>query len=117
MQKLRISIFVLVGCFILSAASNASAQMTGAYGLAEKNDLQIKAAANFAVRAEGKRVRHSVTLLSINKAEQQVVAGMNYKVCMRVRDGRKNRWATAVVYRDLRGKRSLTSWDWGNCDW
>lgn len=91
--------------------------MVGNYRPVSKNDPQVKAAANYTVRAEARRIRHVITLLSVNKAEQQVVAGMNYRVCLKVRDNRRTRWATAVVYRHWNGKRSLTSWDWGACNW
>jgi len=117
MQKLKISIFFLAFCFIGLTAQSAAAQIPGGYNSVSKNDPQVKAAAKFAVAAQSKRVKHVITLISINKAEQQVVAGMNYKVCLQVRDGRRVRKATAVVYRNLQGKRSLTSWDWGECNW
>ena len=119
MFKLHTSIFVLSTCFLVFTATNVSAQemMTGNYRPANKNDAQVKAAAKYAVKTEAKRVKRGITLVSISKAEQQVVSGMNYMVCMKVRDGRKTRWATAVVYRHWSGKRSLTSWDWGACNW
>ena len=48
--------------------------------------------------------------------EIQVVAGLNYRICMRVREGRRAvRTATAVVYRDLRKRMSLTRWKNGAC--
>jgi hypothetical protein len=65
----------------------------------------------------GEAGKNGISLISIDKAEQQVVAGMNYKVCLKVRNGKRVRYATAVVYRDLKGKRSLSSWDWGECNW
>lgn len=117
MRKLYVPMFLLVFCFMAFAASNVSAQMVGNYRPVSKNDPQVKAAARYAVAAEARRSRHAITLLSIDKAEQQVVSGMNYRVCLRVRDNRRVRRATAVVYRHWSGKRSLTSWDWGTCNW
>lgn len=119
MSRSVTSIFLLVFCCLVFAAASASAQemMTGNYRPVNKNDAQVKAAAKYAITAEAKRVKRGISLVSISKAEQQVVAGMNYRVCMKVRDGRKTRWATAVVYRHWKGTRSLTSWDWGTCDW
>jgi hypothetical protein len=117
MRKLYASMFLLAFCFLVFAASNAAAQMVGNYRPVSKNDPQVKAAANYAVSTEATRTRHTITLISISKAEQQVVAGMNYRVCLKVREGKRTRWATAVVYRHWKGKRSLTSWDWGTCDW
>ncbi len=117
MRRSYALMFLLVFCFIAFAASSAAAQMVGNYRPVSKNDPQVKAAARYAVTAEARRVRRGITLLSIDKAEQQVVAGMNYQLCLRVRDGRRTRRATAVVYRHWKGNRSLTSWDWGACNW
>ena len=117
MRKINFLVFLLVFCFIGFAAKTATAQMPGGYNSVNKNDPQVKAAARYAVTTQSKRAGHSITLISISKAEQQVVAGMNYKVCLKVSDRKRTRWATAVVYRDLKGGRSLTSWDWGACNW
>ena len=117
MRKINILLFLLALCCVSSTARTASAQIAGGYGAVDKNDPEVKAAAKYAVAAETRHAHHTIKLISINKAEQQVVAGMNYKVCMKVRDGKKTRWATAVVYQNLKNKRSLTSWDWGACNW
>lgn len=117
MRKITFLSFLLAFCFIGFTAQSAAAQIAGGYNPVSKNDPQVRAAAKFAVAAESKRVKHVITLISIRKAQQQVVAGMNYEVCLQVRDGRRVRRATAVVYRNLQGKRSLTSWDWGECNW
>lgn len=119
MLKLLTSVFVLGFFCLIFTASSATAQepMAGGYSSVSKNDAQVKAAAKYAVAREARRVKRGITLISISKAEQQVVAGMNYQVCMKVRDGRKTRWASAVVYRHWKGTRSLTSWDWGACNW
>jgi Aspartic acid proteinase inhibitor len=121
MLKSTLSIFLLVFCCLVFSANNVPAQdegpITGAYGRVNKNDAQVKASAKFAVKARAKSTKRSITLISISKAEQQVVSGMNYKVCMKVRDGRRTRWATAVVYRHWGGTRQLSSWDWGACNW
>ena len=40
---------------------------------------------------------------------------MNYRVCLRVREGRHTGEARAVVYRDLQNKLSLTEYVEGGC--
>ena len=60
-------------------------------------------AAQFAVKAH----HAGLTLQSVNAAEQQVVAGINYKLRLTTSDGRK---ADAVVWRKLDGSHELTSW-------
>lgn len=117
MKKIYLLSLVLAVCFIGLSAQVTKAQIAGGYGSVETSDKEVKAAARQAVSTESKRLKHTLTLISISKAEQQVVAGMNYKVCLKVRDGRRTRRATAVVFKSLRGRRSLSSWDWGNCDW
>jgi len=47
-------------------------------------------------------------LASIESAQQQVVAGMNYRLALTLRDG--SRW-NVVVYRQLNGQLQLTSTD------
>jgi TRAP-type C4-dicarboxylate transport system substrate-binding protein len=117
MKNLKLTILFLAVCLIGLSAQSAAAQVTGGYGPVAKSDPQVRAAAKFAIAAECKRTKRTITLISTSKAAQQVVAGMNYKVCLKVRDGGQVRTATAVVYRTLQGGRSLTSWDWGTCDW
>lgn len=112
-KLIQISFFValLLGAYVVSA----SAQIAGGYGDTSVSDKDVKRAARLAISSRAKQVHHTVTLIRINKAEQQVVAGSNYRLCMRVRDGRRVRTITAVVYRDLKNKYSLTNWKSGGC--
>ena len=113
--------FVLAMIFGVSAAFTKVAAQTdepisGGYGTASVTDKEVRKAAAFAVTTRAKRTGKAVTLVSIRKAEIQVVAGLNYRICMRVREGRRAvRTATAVVYRDLRKRMSLTRWKNGAC--
>ena len=117
MKRLELSVFVLACCLIGLMAQSVAAQRTGGYAAVSRNNAQVRAAATFAVATQSERGHQPLTLISVRKAGQQVVAGMNYKVCLQVRDGQRVRTATAVVYRNLQGQRSFTSWDWGGCDW
>ena len=97
-------------------AAQTDEPITGGYGTASVTDKEVRKAAAFAVTTRAKRTGKAVTLVSIRKAEIQVVAGLNYRICMRVREGRRAvRTATAVVYRDLRKRMSLTRWKNGAC--
>lgn len=116
MKLLTSLVFVLAICMMGFTMQNTNAQIAGGFESVSKTDPQVRAAAKFAVAAECKRTKRNITLVSIDSAAQQVVAGMNYKVCMQVRDGRHVRNATAVVWRNLQGGRSLRSWDWGACE-
>ena len=113
--------FILALVFGVSAAfTTVSAQteepMTGGYANASITDINVKKAAAFAVRTRSKNTGKRITILNIRKAETQVVAGLNYRICMSVREGRRSvRTVTVVVYRDLRQKLSLTRWKRGAC--
>lgn len=102
-------------CVILSAAAPASAAqdmpVAGGYGERSASDPGVAAAAAFAVRERGRRIGRRVTLLQIKRAETQVVAGLNYRLLLAVREGRGARDVTAVVYQNLRQKLSLESWE------
>jgi cystatin-C len=117
MRKLNLLLPLFVFCLIAIAAQTAKAQIAGGYGPVDTKDPQVRAAARYAVAVENKKIKSGVIFRLLVKAEQQVVAGMNYKVCLKVKNGKRIRYATAVVYRDLKGKRSLTSWEWGECNW
>ena len=73
------------------------------------------AAAKFAVKKRGKTQNAVINLISIRQAKTQIVAGLNYKVCLEVsvkKSGRKSvrQFVNAVVYKNLKNVYSLTSW-------
>lgn len=102
---------------IFAAGSRVSAQeITGGYGDASVADKDVRKAANVAIASRSRSTGKTLTLVKIVKAEIQVVAGLNYRICMTVREGRKRaKTVTAVVYKDLRNRRSLTNWKAGGC--
>lgn len=88
----------------------------GGYFPAKVKDAQVVKAANFAVKARSETQATAIMLVSIKKAKTQVVAGRNYKLCMKVElKGESDQKATrqfveVVVYRNLKSVYSLTSW-------
>ena len=88
----------------------------GSYKTIPATDPGAVAAAKFAVDAEETEKKIDITLDAIVTAEQQVVAGMNYRLCLSLtmppRDEGDDfkRSFKVVVYRDLKSKFSLTSW-------
>lgn len=102
---------------VFAVQSKVSAQdITGGYGDVSVTDKDVRRAANFAVSARSRSTGRTFTLVRIVKAEVQVVAGLNHRVCMTVREGRKRaRSVTAVIYKDLRNRRSLSRWKTGGC--
>ena len=83
----------------------------GAYAAAEVTP-ELREAAAFAVREQSRRERRDLRLLGVERAERQVVAGLNFRMTLRVAQGRESRAARVVVYRPLRGDLQLSAWDW-----
>ncbi|MFN0077350.1 MAG: exo-alpha-sialidase [Prosthecobacter sp.] len=81
------------------------AQIAGGFSQAATADAEVLKAAQFAVKAHDAKL----TLQYVTAAEQQVVAGINFKLKLTTSDGRK---ADAVVWRKLDGSHELTSWQW-----
>jgi hypothetical protein len=86
----------------------------GGFSSADVSDKEVVAAAEAAMRSEGKAAAGSkpATLLEILRAEQQVVAGMNYKLVLRLGVDDSERDAEVVVYRNLKHGYEVTSWRW-----
>ena len=120
MKKYVTRAAVVLSLLICACVAGASAQpegpITGGYGAVSVKDRSVKTAAGIAIRDHVAKEHHSLTLVRIVKAEQQVVAGMNYRMCLRVRrPGHKAHNVTAVVYDPLRGRTRLTDWTEDGC--
>jgi hypothetical protein len=87
--------------------------IVGNYREASKTDREVVSAARFAIKTEKRKQGGRLSLVSIERAEQQVVAGMNYRLCLKVKSKGKTEDVTVVVYKNLKQKSSLTSWDTG----
>lgn len=83
---------------------------------------EVVAAADFAIKAEGKALKQEkgaksakLKLVEILSAEEQVVAGTNYKLKLVVQVNGKKKNAEAVVWEQAWNKKTpyqLTSWTW-----
>jgi hypothetical protein len=89
--------------------------MAGAYGEVSTTDREVMRAARFAVSKARRKQGARVSLISIERAERQVVAGLNYRLCLRVKIKNKIQDMTAVVYQNLKQHYSLSSWEDGGC--
>ena len=107
----------LVALYVAFACLNAaSAQIrTGGYKEVANDDSEVVAAADFAVNEQGQKQEVSISLVSIEHAEQQVVAGINYRLCLKVEIDGETQEVKAVVYRNLQKEYSLTSWEQESC--
>jgi len=101
--------------------SIVSAQRTGGYREIDKADEGAATAAEFAVKAESEKKETTYKLVSIEHAETQTVAGINYRLCLKVGyhkaddDAETTESVRVVVYRNLQSQYSLTSWTEENC--
>ena len=116
-----IGIAVFVGMMAMFAVT-ANAQIVGGYKAIAADDAGAQAAAEFAVSAEAAKTSRSIELVSVHKAERQVVAGSNYRLCLKItsqgEDGEADvtHFVQAVVYQNLKREYKLTSWTKSDCD-
>ncbi len=98
-----------------------NAQRVGGYREIAKDDDGAVAAANFAVKEESEKKEMTYKLVSVEHAESQVVAGINYRLCLKIGyhkqddDVDTTEFVRVVVYRSLQSEYSLTSWTQEDC--
>lgn len=103
---------VLLGITSLDARAATPLPMPGAYQTAASIGPDERAAASAAVSARAVQEKLPLKLLTIERVERQVVAGLNFRLRLRVELGGQPRMVEAVVYRNLQGQHQLTSWQW-----
>jgi hypothetical protein len=96
--------------------------ITGGYAKASVTKKEVQDAAAYAIKAQAKMMQSqkdgrqsSLELLKILTAEEQVVAGMNYRIKLQVKVNGKNKKADVVVWWQAWRKPDpykLTSWKW-----
>ena len=124
-KNLRLTIILAAFVIIFACVGAASAQidepMAGGFSKASTTDKEVMAAARYAVKTQAKKQSATIRLVSINRAETQVVAGRNYRLCLKVQitaKGKKTKTSKiiqTVVFQNLKQKLSLTSWETGEC--
>lgn len=85
-------------------------RVVGGYNSASIKDQEIIAAMRFAIQTRRKAQKSKMVLVMIHGAQKQVVAGMNYRLYFNIKNDGKRQNIMAVVYKDLKGKYSLSSW-------
>ncbi len=111
--------FVLI-IGVYAGANRVAAQddgITGGYGTAAVDSKETKKIARWAVKTRSESNGKRLKLVKIVKAETQVVRGLNHRICMDVREGRKKaRRVTVVVWEDINNRPlQLTDWKTGGC--
>jgi hypothetical protein len=106
--------FILTQLGITGVLYPSPGPIAGGYSVAEPSDPGVQAAADFAVKEQSKK-GGPVSLVGIVKVERQVVAGLNYRLCLDVEQAGKRERVQAVVYQDLQKQLSLSQWQAGGC--
>lgn len=104
------TIMTVMSVLVLTVAAQIK---TGGYKSVATDDERVVAAATFAVekRVETHTEQEGLMLDSVDKAEMQVVAGINYKICMTISLDEESQQVQAVVFQNLKKAYSLTSWE------
>jgi hypothetical protein len=122
-NNLRILFTIAVFCCALGCAVSVFGQIKpGGYRTVSVSNAGVKAAAKYAVKTKAAELERGLSLKGIVKAEAQVVAGTNYRLCLQVytpseedeTDG-VTQYIKTVIYRNLKGEYKITSWEAEDC--
>lgn len=121
-MKFRFSGVLLATSILIFCAMTAAAQrpVLGGYKKAAADSDAVVAAADFAVKAQGEKAEVTIEVIEILAAETQVVAGTNYKMCLKVSSAGEDEEAAeyfvmAIVNMDLKKNYKLMSWTDSDC--
>lgn len=125
MKKLIIPLCVLLITLftvLLDGDCLAQEQISGGRTLAAVTKPEVVAAAHFAIAEQAKLMQKELEpaaaklrLVSILRAEEQVVSGMNYHLTLKVKLNGKRKKAEATVWWQAWNKEApykLTAWKW-----
>jgi hypothetical protein len=111
-------VYALVACLLLEGCAHAadsksmSNSVPGGWSAVAVDDAKVKIAAQRAVSVQGSIEKAELKLVSIDDAQRQVVAGINYKLRLSLTKGPQQRKASATVWAKLDGTYELTAWSW-----
>jgi hypothetical protein len=118
---LAATLLAAVGAAFGSTAAGQKAPVVGGYKEVATDAPEVTDAAAFAVAAEGRKEKMTIKLVSVETAERQVVAGMNYRLCLKVEteDADNNVDVTenvkVLVFKSLQRTYTLKSWEKEDC--
>ena len=125
-MKTKYILTCIAAALLLTAAcpitSLAQQSKPGGYATASVTNKEVVAAAAFAIKAQENAMQENkdkeppkLELATIMQAEQQVVAGMNYRLQLKVKLDGKEKTAEAIVWWQAWRKPDpyqLTLWTW-----
>jgi Aspartic acid proteinase inhibitor len=121
-----VALGILFGCASVSfGQDDARPPVVGGYSKVATDDSGVVSAAEFAVSARKEQEGGPLSLVSIERAERQSVAGTNYRLCLQVKAadeddaGVEAQNVEVVVFEKLPrapgNKYKLTSWKEKDC--
>ncbi|MGA7828750.1 MAG: cystatin domain-containing protein [Geobacteraceae bacterium] len=123
-MKCRITLLCILFSSSFIVACIAQPPRLGGYVKASRTQQEVVDAADFAIRAMEKAMQEAkggqsttLKLVKILRAEEQVVAGMNYRLTLKVKVNGIEKRAEAVVWWQAWRKPDpyeLTSWTWSD---
>ena len=127
-KNLQIMMIFSAFAVFFACATTGFAQMprVGGFKAVAVKDAAVVAAARFAVNSHAEKNDVSLEIVSIQKAERQVVQGTNYRLCVEVRvveesddeteveedeeGADETQFIQVVVYQDLKRVYKLNAW-------
>ena len=114
---------LVLGLVFGSAAAAGAWQgpVVGGYKQVAADAPEVVSAARFAVAAQTRKVGNEIRLLSVETAERQTVAGVNYRLCLKIEeaDTQNNVDVTetvrVVIFKSLKNAYTLRSWQAEDC--
>lgn len=114
MKKSLLRVLVCV-VFVFGCGVVVSAQL-GGYKPASATASDVVEAAEFAVAEASKHEPNTdIKLVSVARAEKQTVAGINYRLCLKLEVDGESQDVKVIVFLSLQKEYSLTSWDQEDC--
>src|SRR4051812_30017480 len=120
-----VALAILFGCAGVSFGQGGGVPIVGGYSKVATDKPEVVSAAEFAVSARKEQEGGPRSLVSIERAEQQSVAGTNYRLCLQVKAadeddaGVEAQDIEVVVFEKLPrapgNKYKLTSWKEKDC--
>ena len=111
-----------LGIALVPAPEGAARQgppRVGGFKPVATNNSEVLAAARFAVAEGAKKEEVNLKLVSVETAEYAVVAGMKYRLCLKVEvEGEEENVTTTVkaeVFKSLQKQYQLKGWEAAEC--
>jgi hypothetical protein len=115
-----VALSITFSCVVVGLAQTRP--IVGGYKTVATDNPEVQSAAEFAVSERSEKEGVSLKLVSVERAEQQVVAGINYRLCLKVAiddeadDSDETQDVKVVVFRSLQKEYSLKSWEAAECE-